>query len=183
MKKLVIVICTSVVLIAAFGSNAKAVTVNPANWTWTLETSGSPDSWTSDSNVPADFPQYDYDWQLTQADVLVDLLGWLSILDLIPDADKSKSATEDHLAFDIFGLTSPLEINLNGIIAANIYFGVGVDGYGQGRIDTVSLGQYGGFDVTAAEFGGNLDVTALPEPATVCLLGLGSLLLIRRSRR
>ncbi|MHC4481968.1 MAG: PEP-CTERM sorting domain-containing protein [Planctomycetota bacterium] len=179
-----IMICAVVALIAAFGSTAQAITENPANWTFELETFGTSASWTSDSNVPKDYPQYDYDWELTEAKLYVDLLPEQDIIDLIT-VDKSGSGTEFGLPFNIFGVADPLHIELVGIITADIYLVVDIEGWGRAHIpdSTLVLGEWGGSDVTGAKFGGTLNVTAVPEPATILLLGLGSLVLLRRRRK
>jgi hypothetical protein len=61
-----------------------------------------------------------------------------------------------------------------------------VDGSGFGHVDAtnVYLGNYPGspYSVDGFQCGGTLDVT-IPEPATLCLLGLGALSLIRRKKR
>jgi hypothetical protein len=167
-----------------FSSTAKAITENPANWTFTLETYGDPNSWTSATAVDTGFPQYDYDWQLTEAKLYVDVIGELPILEWIPAEDKSGSGTESGLPFNIFGPVNPLRIEFEGIISADIYLGVDSEGYGQAHIPQTTLvfGDIEGFAVMGTLFGGDLNVTAVPEPATVLLLALGGLALLRKRR-
>jgi hypothetical protein len=184
-----IMICTLAMLMAAFGSTAKAVTENPANWTFQLETYGAYVSWLSDSNVPKDFPQYDYDWQLTQAELKIegeDLPGgfqWIPILGSLPEEQKSGIGSESELPITISGPPDPplLHIQQEGI-TAYIYLGVTGDGYGSADMLNITFSQVGEYDVTGALFSGDFNVTAVPEPATILLLGLGSLVLLRRRR-
>ncbi|MHC4708696.1 MAG: PEP-CTERM sorting domain-containing protein, partial [Planctomycetota bacterium] len=75
----------------------------------------------------------------------------------------------------------PIEIRLNGIVSADILLGAAVvtgQAYGTAHLDSPSLGQFGGYDVLDARFGGGLTVT--PEPATILLLSLGGLVLLRK---
>lgn len=60
-----------------------------------------------------------------------------------------------------------------------IWFG----GYGVGDDSFAYDAEYYGTSANGLLYQGTLDITTVPEPATVCLLGLGSLSLIRRKRR
>jgi hypothetical protein len=169
----VIFVCLA--LTGALGSPAGAET-------W-LVTSGE-STWLSDTTVPPGLPQYDYEWTLTQAQILVDWptgADWLDILDLL-DIAKAGSGTKPGLPFTL----DTIEIRLNGaepIVTGDILLGVAVmggQGYGTAHLDTgtLELGQFGGYDVLHARFGGDFTVT--PEPATILLLSLGSLVLLRK---
>ncbi|HUT30247.1 MAG TPA: PEP-CTERM sorting domain-containing protein [Sedimentisphaerales bacterium] len=150
--------------------------------TW-LVTSGV-NTWLSNGTVPPGLPQYDYEWTLAQAEILVDWPGepdWQNILDLL-EIEKMGSGSEQWIPFQL----APIEIRLDGaepIVSADIWLGAAVvDGQGRGtaHLDagTLELGQFGGYDVLDARFGGDFTVT--PEPATIVLLSLGSLVLLRK---
>jgi len=65
-------------------------------------------------------------------------------------------------------------------IVANIFVSVDSSGYGNIYIDDITFGQAQGYDVTGMRCSGQVTIT--PEPATICLLGLGGLALRRRRR-
>jgi hypothetical protein len=171
LKKLA-AICVCLASIGGLGLPAEA-----AAWSYIL-TPGAP-TWLSDTTVPTGLSNYDYEWTLTQAEILVDWPtgpDWYDILDLL-DIAKSGSGTEPVLPFTL----DPIEIRLNGIVSADILLGavpLTGDGYGTAHLDSPSLGQFGGYDVLDARFGGGLTVT--PEPATILLLSLGGLMLLRK---
>jgi hypothetical protein len=173
MKKLA-AICVCLASIGGLGLPAEAAT-----WSYIL-TPGAP-TWLSDTTVPTGLSNYDYEWTLTQADILVDypLPGgpqWEDILYLL-DIAKSGAGSEPGLPFTL----DPIEIRLNGIVSADILLGAAVvtgQAYGTAHLDSPSLGQFGGYDVLDARFGGGLTVT--PEPATILLLSLGGLVLLRK---
>ncbi|MHC4478974.1 MAG: PEP-CTERM sorting domain-containing protein [Planctomycetota bacterium] len=177
MKKLV-KICLFVVVIALMGSTAQAVT-----WPFSLGTVGDPNAWTSLTAVETGASQYDYNWELTEATLLVKFPEIVEpqeipILDNLPET--SGFGTEGGLPFNIFDPINPLHIDQPGVVA-DIYLAVDPIGFGQGYITNVTLGKAGDGDVLSATFAGNL--TVVPEPATVVLLGLGGFVLLRRNRR
>ncbi|MDD5063784.1 MAG: PEP-CTERM sorting domain-containing protein [Phycisphaerae bacterium] len=177
--KLLILICLLVATVAVPASTARAAGagINPAVWNFALESPAGDASWTSATNVVTGWPQYDYSWALSYADAQVGG-GWYDVLGYIPESDKSGSGTEYALPFVV------LDINLGepGIFTAHVLAGVDAGGYGYANITDVTLGQVGGYDVTGFRCGGTATVTAVPEPATMAILGLGGLL-IGRNRK
>jgi len=175
MKKLMI--CTLVMLVAAFGSRAKAD--NPAEWTFYLETlrlsgtnQGEDTYWDSPTNVDTGYPEYEWTLEVTQGDMRISGLGWISG---VPPDGISGSGIEPGLPFG-----SCEWVEEPGVFAANICEGVDEFGYGYVSMTDVTFGSTSGLDVTGFRMGGNVIVT--PEPATVLLLGLGSLALLRKRR-
>jgi hypothetical protein len=176
MKKFVM-ICV-IVSAAGYGSTARAVT-----WPFTVETHtvGEPNVWVSPTQVETGQPQYDWNWEITEAKLQLDTLAepWIDI----ELSQTSDSGTETGLPFQ----TVPLLIDQTGI-EAEIRFGVAPDGHGVAEVKAVEFRQFavgGGelADVIGARFSGQFTVTPVPEPSTVALLGLGSLVLIKRRRR
>jgi hypothetical protein len=174
MKNL-IMICALVMLLATFGSIAKAE--NPVNTSFDLLTYGSPTSWDSPTNVDTGYPQYDYTWRIDYADLQVDGDEWSTIMGYLPET--SGSGTEPGLPFviadDHWGAT--------GIFDVNTYTHVDAEGWGHISVTDISFGQVGPSTVTGFRYGGTATVEGVPEPATVCLLGLGGLAMLSRKPR
>lgn len=173
----------SVVLLAAFQSTAKAVPVNPANWTFDFQTYRLPDSldgqdayWDSLTNVDTDYPQYDYNWQLTQAELLV-AGEWQPILDDYIDP-RSGSGTAVSLPFDILDQ----RFEERRVFAVNIHVYVDEGGFGHISATNVYFDNYLGSDVEGFRCQGTAAVTAVPEPAALSLLALGSLALLKKRK-
>ena len=180
--KRVTIICAVLLLGGFVPSTAKAVT-----WSFEMETyDESTVVWSSDTAVETGYPGYDYDWELTKADVWLVQQGapeiklWYSILDGIATEDKIGSGSSSGLPFDIYG-TQGLSIP---DISAVLYLGVAPTGVGVGQLSDINIGTMGGagvtYDILGTRIGGNL--TVIPEPATVFLLGLGGLVFLRRRR-
>jgi hypothetical protein len=171
MKKLA-AICVCLASIGILGLPEEA-----AAWDYTLSSGAL--TWLSDTTVPMGLSQYDYEWTLTEAQILVNFPGapaWqdMSELLLLP---WEGGGTKPGIPFT----ADPVEIRLNEIVSADIWFGaadLGGQGYGAAQLDSLSLGQFGGYDVLDAQFGGEFTVT--PEPVTILLLSLGSLVLLRK---
>jgi hypothetical protein len=175
------------VWVAAFGSEAKAVPVNPAEWQKIiLATDGEDVFWNSTTHVDTDYLQYDYEWQweLTRARLRLDILndGWIDVLTYVPAADKGGSGTDDELPFVILDQ----DVGEPGVFTAHVTAGVDINGYGYVSMTDITLGSFSlsdvVYDVTGAWFEVDATVTTVPEPATLSLLALGSLLLLRKRR-
>jgi len=174
MKKL-ITICALVTLAAAFGSTAKAD--NPVSWDFSLVTSGEDVATfpTPNINIDVGYPQYDYTWVLSTRNVWVSGTTWVDID--MPDSGS------DHVDGGIpFVDELILHIDCPGI-TADFCLTVNTGGYGWISLENITFSQHPLGEATRAWLEGNVTVTAVPEPATVCLLGLGGLSLLCRRRR
>ena len=90
-----------VVLAAVFASTAKAD--NPANVTFYLEVEKPNTSAYWDSSpicIDLGYTQYDYTWELTQIDLMLEGQQWYSILSYLTPSEKS-SGTAGSLPFVI----------------------------------------------------------------------------------
>lgn len=189
MKKLIMV-SLFVVLVAAFASSAGAAPVNlQETFEFPFLTFGSHACWL-DTFVNTGFPQYDYTWELTQVILGVEDIGWIGIIDGIPDVIdpvpdeiRSGSDTAYGLPFDIldYRLEEP------GIFSVDIHIDVDcVEDSEVFRVCADNLIDFGSLDGHAVELfalEGIVTVTAVPEPATIVLLGIGVFALIRNKKR
>jgi hypothetical protein len=170
---------TRVLLILALAlsfmvSMAKAVPVNPITWDYSLVTFGARDDWDSTTNVVPTFAQYDYSWELTQADIEV-AGSWFSIIDIIAPEDKAVSGTIIGPLPAVDELIVHLEYPE---IAADILVSVDEEGYGRISVDNIGWAP----PAAGARLIGNVTVTGVPEPATVALVGLGGMAMLRKRR-
>jgi len=178
------IICLAVMLPVVLAGRASAVT-----WSYEVESlDGSDDFWFSDTAVPTGFPQYDYSWHISEAEVRVEEdgieLGWISILDSIAPENQSGSGSAPGAPFEIFGAEG---LNIPEI-SADFNLGVLADGHGLAALFNVQFGTMPGgddivYDITGARIAGDFTVTPVPEPASMLLLGIGSLVLLRKRRK
>jgi hypothetical protein len=175
------VICAFTLLLAGFTPAANAVIENPADWDFLLETFREPGgwssgSWMSDTSVPTGFPQYEYTWQLTSAQYGIRTDGtvaWFEFDNV--DYGIHGPFVENGLAFFL----DPILIQQQDPppdASATILLGVITTGDGVGHITATCLEP----EVTAVRVQGYFTVAAIPEPATVFLLSLGTLVLLRK---
>ena len=157
--------------------------VNPVDWHFSLTTYGSRDDWLAPTLVEPGWPAYDYEWQLTHEVgpwPAVQIVGmWYDMWDLIPDPEKSGFGTLGPLPWYDELI---LHIEYPGI-TADFLVSADLNGNAQISIDNIIFGSVEGYEVTGARFQGNVTVTGVvPEPATVALLVLGSLILLRKRK-
>ena len=187
MKKL-IMICALVTLAAAFGSTAKAE--NPVSWDFDLtivrlqgvQGIGADDFWYSNTNIDPGYPRYNVSWQFTTVEMLVSGT-WIDMLDDIPAVDRSGSIPPiDGIPF-VGELILHIEW-LPQISAADFRLTVDTGGFGRVSMEQITLGSHPDPSGTVQQvyLEGNVTLTAVPEPATIALLALGGLALLRKRR-
>ena len=167
--KYLIVFSVFAVLITGISSTAKAA--NPADWSYHLEALGPLRNEDSTSTfIDPGFSTYNYEWEITSANVLVDIDGiwqWYDVLSNIPSEYKSGSGTMGGLVISDHQI---MYIDTS-MITADIFLSVDINGYGTLAIDNTTFGQLSGNDIDEAIFDVYVKVT--PEPATFLLFGVG----------
>jgi len=190
MKK-ILMILVAATLLTVFACPANALPV--VDWVWELNTTGDGigDTWLSTTKVDVGAAEYQYSWEITTAEVFAQveappvLPQSVSILtDIGP---TSGSGSSDDVSIRIFDNLNPFAIDLSEI-GADIYLVILSNGMATAQLTnvdlrTLALGGGESYPVVSAKFTGTLHVEAVPEPATVALLGLGCVVLLGKRRR
>jgi len=182
MKKLNMILAVGVVMLLS------APAANAVTWVFNLpvhdtNTVASPPLGPA---LATGFPQYDYNWQLTTVNVSIDTgPGGITTQSILADiSPNSGSGSANKMGFAIAS-ANPVVIALPEL-NAKFYLAVG-NGFGYAMIKNIQFGTATSgietFPVVGAQFIGQLTVTPVPEPATVLLLGSGTLVLLRKRRR
>jgi hypothetical protein len=176
------IVCTFLLLTACLAASTQAVT-----WSFNFESlDGTMDTWESGPPpVETGAVGYDYQWELTQADMQLSSgglpVGWTTFLGGLPADVVSGSGTKASLPFqlspiNIIPIVEPPE---NPGVTAMLFLNVLADGTAGGSLGNIIFSPLGdGVDVTGVRIAGDFTVT--PEPATLLLLGLGGLALLRK---
>ncbi len=176
-------ICTSLLLTAFLATSTQAVT-----WSFNFESlDESMDTWGPESPpVATGAVEYDYQWELTQADIKLEggdlppgQYAWIPILSSMLPEVISGSGTKASLPF----VLNPINID-EPYITATLFLNVFPDGTAGGSLGNITFGTIGNdpvFDITGVRIAGDFTVT--PEPASFILLGLSGLALLRKRRK
>lgn len=172
-------------------TSAAAGTVNPANWTFFMETMGNDATWNSPigQNVETGFAHYAFAYQITQLDV--DVSTFVGTVTLDKDQLVGLGLV---MAADLAGgdtLPGPLPITIAdqafdepGVLAANVFVGVDANGRGSASLTNVVLGTVPLFGpIEAVRIGGDVTVAGIPEPAMLPLIAIVDLMWYRRGDR
>jgi len=168
---------------ALLGISSPALAVNPFVWNFseTVAHGGtahviSPDQ--IDLSAGPGEPPYDvfnYTYQITKVEGH-GILGWMDLTSLLPPEDLAGSDTvlgippvviiDESLAEPTFGAS------------ADVYAYIDVFGYGHLELSNINLAVFDQARVT-----GVMNVEAVPEPISICLMGISGLVLICRRQR
>jgi hypothetical protein len=168
-----------------FPSSASAGAVNPANWTFFVETTGNDATWTSPAgqNVTTGFPFYAVASEITQLDIDVDtpIIG-TQTLDKDDLIGLGVITADQLIGSDT--LPGPLPITITdqtfdepGILAADVIVSVDANGHGFASITNVNFGSLPLLGpIVAVRIGGDVtDEGVVPEPTIIFLFPVAGL--------
>lgn len=163
---------------AAMAGASTGAQAAPIVWDFTIEALSENDvSWLSPSTLPDGFASYDYTYNVTNAEVRIDL-DIVEIWQSIPGATSSGNGS--FSGFPTVLISDSVD---EGDNAANIVVGINDAGRGYAELTDLQFGTFIG-EVTGLRFAGNIQITPVPEPAGVALVGLGVMaIVLRRPRR
>jgi hypothetical protein len=181
MKKLYVILAAGVVMLLS------ARTANAVIWDFNLPVPNTNNVFGPQLGPAFDagFPQYDYNWQLTTVNVSIDTgAGGIITQSILADISPNNGSDSSSTTSFVIANANPVAIALDEL-TANFYLTV-VNGFGYAKIKNIQFGTVPSgsetFPIVGAQFIGQLTVTPVPEPATVLLLGSGTLVLLRKRR-
>ncbi|MCK5114793.1 MAG: PEP-CTERM sorting domain-containing protein [Phycisphaerae bacterium] len=186
MKRILFLVVLMGVSILVSASPVMAQAGVPVTWTFTELTvmNGQQFHWTSPTAVDPTFSRYDYVYNITKAEGYVGI--WLDVTDMVPDGmDTGSGFHEGAPPFTI--MSEAFDVTESGV-TVQAFLNASVDENGFAHLDmTGNADGTGGVTISGLASGlrmsGNVTVTPTPEPATMGLLGIGGLALIRRRRK
>ncbi len=144
-----------VTLVCMAGARANAE--NPADWSFSVETSGEDVSWTSTTRVHQAFPAYDFVYDLNQVEVDVVGTGWTDYSSEF-ESTAGEGASYEGLPMGLMSYNH----DVNGL-TASIWMNIDEDGYAHLSVANVVFGQWNGQDIQGLRIGGTITVVGLKE--------------------
>lgn len=146
---ILLIICSLIV----FTSGLSAAD-NPANWNFSLQSSGEDLSWVSTSRVNWGYTVYDFNTVMSQFELNLATDGWT---DYSGEVD-TENVGAGYDGLPVYALNRALDSNG---ITANLGMWVDEDGYAHLSMTNITFGDVNGQVVSDVRFTGNLDVTGL----------------------
>ncbi len=159
--------------------NSTVRAVNPADWTFSLETHGQNVSWQSPTNVDAGFAQYAYQYQITQFDVQLGGILWQNGLPLLGTDVSGSGVSAGGLPVTVL---SGVYSDATTGSSATLDIGVDAGGAGHASITDITFGSFLGTPITGVRTAGTMQIQGVPEPTTLVWAAAGILGLRRRKR-